>query len=176
MPFTLAALCTALTISACSTPDPPRMLTPYFEDDFRFWTGTGPSNLEGTINTKLDNGQVVTCAGSSVTLMPATAYNMELEGYIEQGKGYPADYSRRARQFNRTVACDSNGHFFVRNLPEIKWIVATHVSWSEGSSIPGVTSILGESSKGAWIFQEKTLTGGANTLNLGKDDLVRETN
>ncbi len=52
MPLTLAAICSALSLSACSTPEPPHMLTPYFEDDFRFWNGTGPASLEGTIAIK----------------------------------------------------------------------------------------------------------------------------
>lgn len=170
MPFTLAAVCTALSLSACTPPEPPRMLTPFFEDDFRFWSAAGVSSLEGTATIKLADGQVVNC--SSVNLLPATAYNLELEQHLEKGMGYPADYSRHARPFDRSAACDGNGHFSIGNLPSLKWIVVAHLNWSEDSSVPGVTEMLGKSSKGGWIFQEKTLAGGSNTLILTKDDLV----
>jgi hypothetical protein len=50
------------------------MTTPFNEGDFQPWAGAGPATLHGQAFFKTVGGDVKTCAGSGVFLMPANPY------------------------------------------------------------------------------------------------------
>jgi hypothetical protein len=170
----LVALAAALTLCACTTPEPAHMLTPFQHDDFRFWTDDGDASLEGTVALKLPSGEVRSCAGQTVSLLPATAYNTELEQTLEEGRGFPADYSKHARQYERKVECDANGRFFIGNLPSLNWIVMLHVGWDEPTTLPWTDTTVWQNVTGGYLIQQKRLTGGSNSIVLTKDDFVAD--
>lgn len=186
----LLVLASATTLTACSwvkstvagPAEPIHMTVPYFEDDFRFWKGTGSASLAGEASFKLDDGRVVSCAGQTVTLMPATQYNMELEQAFGKGAGYPPDYNKQAHVYNREAPCDPTGHFRFEKLPYgVKWIVASRLTWQEAtddSTISSITSvvtdIVSEQNKGGYIYQELPLHEGLNTVVLTNADFVKD--
>lgn len=157
---------------------PVHMLTPYFEDDFRFWKGTGPAGLTGEASLKRADGRVATCAGETVTLLPATQYNMELEQVLGKGTGYPPDYHKQAHVYNRETACDPTGHFRFEKIPSgVKWIVLTRIAWQETSDVPGIsslTAIVTDTSKGGYVYQELVLHDGSNAVVLSNADFVED--
>jgi hypothetical protein len=182
----LLLLASATTLTACSwikstvgEPTPPvHMLTPYFEDDFRFWKGPGTAGLTGEASLKLADGRMVTCEGQTVTLLPATQYNTELEQTLGKGLGYPPDYHKQAHVYNREAACDATGRFRFEKVPSgVKWIVLTRLAWQETSDVPGISSIteiVSDSGKHGYIYQELLLHDGSNTVVLSNADFVED--
>jgi len=157
-------------LSACSSTERPHMLTPFVDTDFSRWKGTGDASLMGQAFVKLPSGRVVTCAGETVSLLPATGYNMELEQALDQGAGMPDDYSKRARAYDHKTTCDGAGRFSFENVPALNWIVLTRVNWQESSFYP----LMGPEDKGGFLYQEKTLDDGANKVVLTRDDFVKD--
>lgn len=184
----LLLLASATTLTACSwvkstvagPAEPIHMTTPYFEDNFRFWKGTGTASLTGEASFKLDDGRMLTC--QAVTLLPATQYNTELEQHLGKGVGYPPDYSKQAHVNNREAACDTTGHFRFEKIPYgVKWIVLSRLTWQQAaeettmSSITAmVTDIVTDETKGGYIYQELLLHEGANTVVLSNADFVKD--
>jgi hypothetical protein len=85
----------------------PRELVPYRRG--------GGATLQGQAFLRRRNGDVVTCAGALVRLVPA----VESEA---------VDYPRRC-QACRATRCDAQGHFGFAHLPAREWIVVTRVEW-----------------------------------------------
>jgi hypothetical protein len=163
-------------LAACSTPEPPRMLSVYNGDDFHFWTAKGDSTIAGQAFVKLPSGQVVTCAGETVLLIPATSYNLELEQNLEKGTGIPVDYDRHALQFEQKTVCDGTGRFAFDGLPHLNWLVVTRVNWQDAPSIPALASVgLSSPTKvGGYLFTEKKLESGTNKVLLTTEDFVKD--
>ena len=157
-------------LSACSSSEPAHMLTPFLDTDFGRWKGPGDASVTGQAFVKLASGRVVTCAGETVSLVPATGYNMEMEQALGQGLGMPDDYSKRAHAYDRKTTCDGVGRFSFENVPAMNWIVLTRVNWQEPSFYP----FLGPNDKGGFLYQEKTLDDGANNVILTKDDFIKD--
>ncbi len=185
----LLLLASAMTLTACSwvkstvagPAQPGFMTTPYFEDDFRFWKGAGTASLSGEASLKLDDGRMVTCAGNTVTLLPATQYNMELEQAFGKGAGYPPDYNKQAHVYNREAPCDPTGHFRFEKIPYgVKWIVLSRLTWQDApdesmmSYITAITSVVSDGTKGGYIYQEVPLHEGNNTIVLSNADFVKD--
>lgn len=186
----LLLLASATTLTACSwvkstvagPAEPVHMTTPYFEDDFRFWKGTGTASLTGEASVKFDDGRALSCAGGTVTLLPATQYNTELEQHLGKGAGYPPDYYKQAHVNNRETTCDPTGHFRFEKIPYgVKWIVLSRLTWQEApdestmSSITAMfTDIVTDQTKGGYIYQELLLHEGANTVVLSSPDFVKD--
>jgi hypothetical protein len=136
--------------------------------------------LTGEASLKLDNGRVLTC--QTVTLLPATQYNTELEQSFGKGTGYPPDYNKQAHVYNREAACDPTGHFRFENLPYgVKWIVSSRLTWQNApdestlSSITSmVTDVVSDETRGGYIYQELPLHEGNNTVVLSNADFVKD--
>ncbi len=178
-------LASAFSLTACTwikakvnppTP-PPHMLTAYFDDDFRFWKGSGTASIGGQAAIKLDDGRILNC--TTVTLLPATQYNTELEQALALGTGYPFDYNRKAHLHNREGACDPAGHFQFDAIPAgVKWIVLTRLTWKDMTPESTWSAILPETSSptGGYLFQETMARDGLNKLTLSNADFVQDKN
>src|SRR5512141_2878158 len=87
----LAFAILTMGLAGCSAPPAPApVLTPFKDDDVRFWPVDGAASIEGQASATLADGRRVSCAGETVMLLPGTAYNTELEDLLEKGKGIPA--------------------------------------------------------------------------------------
>lgn len=94
------------------------------------YMGKGSSTLHGQAFMRQKGGGVVTCAGSSVYLVPNTPYyrrkQIEALGsnnYVTEGK-----FKDAVRETN----CDARGSFTFRDLPngnELGWNLITKVEW-----------------------------------------------
>lgn len=166
-----AAVLGAVQFLAGCAADEPQVFSPYIEDTFRVWQGTGPSNLMGQAFYKMPSGRLISCAGSKVTLLPANGYNVESETSIGLGKGLPENYNRSALKFSHTTLCDGSGRFSFEKLPNQNWIVMIHLSWQEAG---GLTSFGSKEDKGGTLFQEVLLDVGDNKIILSNPDFVAD--
>jgi hypothetical protein len=65
-----------LTLAGGVQPRPPYALrTPFLDSDFRPWSKPGPAAISGQAFLRTVGGDVKTCAGQDVSLMPGTQYN-----------------------------------------------------------------------------------------------------
>ena len=65
-----------LTLAGCVQSRPPYALrTPFLDSDFRPWSKPGPAAISGQAFLRTVGGDVKTCAGQDVSLMPGTQYN-----------------------------------------------------------------------------------------------------
>ena len=166
----LCAVVCLLILTGCASSDPYQLFTPYSDDDFGGWKGTGPANLKGQAFARLPDGRLLTCAGSEVSLKPATGYNMEMEQGLDAGKGFPANYNKRAYKYDHKTVCDGTGYFSFENLPARNWIVVTRIAWQEPSSF----MFISPDDAGGTFVQEILLQTGDNKTVLSNQDLAKD--
>lgn len=177
--FRVLGVSLALLFAAgCASEPAYQILTPFHADDFRLWTQPGPYTVIGQAALKQPGGEVITCAGERVTLMPLTGYNMELSKLLESGKGIPPNYERRARRYDKQAMCDADGKFAFTGLPALNWLLVTRVSWQEDGMFSFVPFVEDTGTKGGWLFQEIEIKGsglGATVpVVLSNDDFVAD--
>ena len=168
----LFSLISVLILAGCASNDLPQVFTPYLDEDFQVWKGAGNANLTGQAFFKMPSGRVISCAGSMISLVPATGYNLEAEQSIGMGKGYPENYNKSAFKYVRKVMCDGAGHFSFQNVPANNWIVLTHISWQQPSSY----MFWSKSDEGGTLYQEVLLEPGDNKIVLSNQDYVEDNN
>ncbi len=159
-----------LAATGCATPPPAQILTPFLEDDFQSWKLGGPYTLTGQAFLKRPDGRIITCAGETVSLLPAVGYNTELEKILESGKGYPPNYERNARKYEHKTTCDGSGRFSFDSIAALNWIVVTRVTWQEPSSIP----YMSPDDKGGYLFSEFRVGDTHTALTLSNPDFVAD--
>ena len=140
--------------------------TPYRAEDFSAWTGPGQATIKGQAFLKTVGGDVKTCAGATVTLLPATAYNDEI---FAAQKTYPGrdltNIYGEADTFNWKSTCDAQGNFEFRNVPVRAWWIKTRVEW-------GIPMGYSTSWQGGDLASRVNLRPGENTVYLtGKDEI-----
>lgn len=156
----------AATLAACAQQPrrAPIDLPAYVAADHSSYKMKGNSALTGQAFLRQRGGTVVTCAGSTVTLVPASPYFRALVAAIMAGErqdlhvGMDPDVAR-------TTSCDAQGNFSFRDVPAGSWIVATRVTWQAGR--------YGE--QGGNLFREAVLEPNQQTTAIlsGVDQVVR---
>jgi hypothetical protein len=116
-----------VTSSSCVLTDAAAMHAPFVVGDFAPWAGSGPSSLHGQAFLKTVGGNVKTCAGARVLLLPATPYVDEL--LAKKNAGISVDADSRLKSYTRVTICDAQGNFSFAGLPAQRWYVATSVTW-----------------------------------------------
>jgi hypothetical protein len=123
--FALAAALAAL--AGCVAPAQPYVLkTPFSTADFQPYVGTGPATLHGQAFMKTVGGDVKTCAGQTVYLMPDNAYNAEI---VQAPTRNFANRDARGDAYTRQTVCDAQGNFEFDNVPAKMWWVLVDVTW-----------------------------------------------
>lgn len=152
----LVALC--LFAAGCA-PKVIKPQAPFVEAEYAAYRGSGTGTIEGQGFLRQNGGGVVTCAGSKVWAVPATAYTREMTGIYEAGWNpivgglAVIDNPNQGRLFRegieRETQCDAQGNFVFRNLPAGQWIVSTAVTWR-----------VGYDAQGGYVRQETALADG----------------
>lgn len=134
-------------------PSPIKVSAAFDEASARSQMSEGQGMLLGNAFMRQQGGGVVTCAGSPVFLIPATAYAVERMRLIYQGPVVPnatsyrnsldAQYDAVVRKFDpdppayteltRRAVCDAQGNFSFNGLRDGQYFVSTAVSWTVGS-------------------------------------------
>jgi hypothetical protein len=166
----ITALILLSSAGGCASAPPYQILTPFHDDDFRLWAQSGSYTVTGVASYKRADGTVLTCAGETAYLIPAVAYNTELEQLLQSGKGYPPNYDRHARKYNYRTQCDATGRFFFDNIPALNWVVLTRVNWTEPSSMP----YMDPEAHGGYLVNEFKVSDNHTAVTLSNEDFFED--
>ncbi|HEY4124928.1 MAG TPA: hypothetical protein VGM36_09965 [Rhizomicrobium sp.] len=160
----LGILTAAIFLSGCV--GAPYVFQNHFDSaDFEPWNGSGSATLSGQAFLKTVGGDVKTCAGAEVDLLPATAYNEEVVSAVRHAQLNMPTRSSGPDAFMRKATCDAQGNFTFENLPALKWIVWTTVRW-------GVPRQYSVDEQGGNLIKEIVLQSGPNRIILADPDLT----
>lgn len=165
----------ALLLAGCATTEPRviQMVFPFDETEVTAAMQPGANTVTGNAFLRQRGGAVVTCAGASVTLFPATRYSVErvkhMYGNSRDGVRTVAEYRRDRLQFNpdppgyqsaaRETRCDAQGRFTFDRVADGDWFVVTTVVWSTGPY----------NTEGGTLMQRFSLAGGeSKSLVIGR--------
>jgi hypothetical protein len=171
----LAAACGCLWLGGCvatEQPQPYALVATYQEADFKPYGAPGPASVSGQAFLKTVGGDVKTCAGNKVGLVPATDYNTEALEHVSAATPI-SNEDPRAKAFSKSTVCDAEGRFEFDKVAARKWYVITNVSWG----VPQVeTGLFGPevvtSQQGGFLLKQLDLKGGANQVLLTDADRV----
>jgi len=155
-------LCLATLPGCAPTVQSYTLTQTYNEAEFTPFAGAGPASLNGQAFLKTVGGDVKTCAGNQVFLVPSTPYNDEVIAHTRVGEPL-ANRDSRATQFTRVSICDASGKFTFDRIPAKKWYVVTKVTW-------GVPSEYGINQQGGEVLQVVDLKNGVNQAILTDAD------
>ena len=168
--------------SDCVVSDPESMNAQYRDADFLSYAGKGAAKLHGQAFLRTVGGDVKTCAGSKVLLVPGNAYGDEVITQERAGLTAKAD-SRFIARIRESI-CDAQGNFTFASVPAGRWYVSTVVTWGvphieqPGESAGPITSaIFGiapppkTDEQGGELIQPVSLEAGDNQAYLTDRDL-----
>jgi hypothetical protein len=134
--------------------------------DFLPFEGEGAAAIHGQAFLRTTIGEVRTCAGQDVTLLPGTVYNAEFFSAQDQGfRGARINRDAAADKYSRKGICDAQGNFAFNHLPVGNWIIAANVEWDVPGSYGG--------HQGGILRQPVDAKAGPNDLILTDRDLMR---
>lgn len=125
----------------------------------------GTNAVRGSAALRSTGGELRTCAGSTVALLPDSEYTRDrmrrLYGSVERGSNDLAPGAvRRIEPADpafatvvRSTSCDIHGRFAFTAVPDGTWYVTTSVGWRTRGNDPA-------SQAGAALMQRVTLSGG----------------
>ena len=149
----IAGMASLMLLGGCSAPTH-QLATPFRPADFEWSQGRGSASISGQAFLKTRGGDVKTCAGNSVVLVPENPYTLELMTAAKAGKDSRASWDSRYQHFRRTTICDAQGRFAFRDLPAGHWLLGTTVMW-EAPSTSYLTNM-----QGGNLSQSVTLRDG----------------
>lgn len=154
-----------ITSSDCRMVDAASMDSAFSPEKLAPWKNSGSALLTGQAFLKTLGGDVKTCAGATVTLLPATPYTTELLEKI--GAGIDVQPDPRITQYSRQTICDAQGNFSFEHLPTLKWYVLTKVTWG----VPVIGGSPGDMEpQGGELIKVVTLDSGSNQVFLTERD------
>jgi hypothetical protein len=156
-------LALALVLGGCATQGssdygPIKLQSGFDLNQARSLLVQGNNAIKGNAFMRQNGGGVVTCAGSAVFLIPATAYATERIEYIYGSivratgprasvKSFEPDYPEYVTLTRKTV-CDSQGNFAFENVADGSFFVSTSVGWSIGQLPQGGSLMHAVTTKG----------------------------
>lgn len=143
-----------VTASDCVLTDAAAMRSPFVAGELEPWAKGGAANLRGQAFLKTMGGDIKTCAGEHVLLLPVAAY---VDEFLSKRKaGISVDGDPRLQPYTRTTICDAQGNFSFAGLPELRWYVLTDVTWGAPET----------NQQGGVLMQAVTLAPGDNQVFL----------
>jgi hypothetical protein len=91
----------------------------------------GGNGVKGQAFLNQQGGNILSCAGGDVLIVPATSFFQELIGHVRAGK-MPLIIEKIPPSFRsiiKTIHCDAQGNFSAGELPSGKWFVWANVQW-----------------------------------------------
>lgn len=131
--FVFAALALS-NLAGCAPPQQamPYIITEPFDESKLAWsTKPGDASIGGQAFLKTRGGDVKTCAGNTVQLVPVSPYtnqmrSADLAGLVDAGW---ANKHPGLNRYVRNTTCDAQGRFAFRSLPPGDWHLRTVVTW-----------------------------------------------
>lgn len=139
----LTVIC--MLLSACALPQKQlkyfNLKSQFNENQAQELMQPGTGTIKGNAFLRQAGGGVVTCAGSTVNLIPATDYAKEritmIYGSSDSGIARTVEFKFRDDQpgyfiHTKNTKCDSQGNFQFEDIAAGEFFVTTFVSWSVG--------------------------------------------
>jgi hypothetical protein len=147
-----AVLGLPLTFAGCSTRQPVRKLGPPFvkmQTEFDYsehepYAKPGENGISGQAFVTQQGNAVVTCAGSRVLLVPATAYFREMFWHMIVAGSEPDPPERpypSLKNMIRRAECDAQGNFSFSEIPDGTWFILTQVNAKNGGLLITETTL-----------------------------------
>ena len=132
----MTAISATFLLVGCAQPF--TMQSEYRPTDHDWARANGTATLSGEAFLRTRGGDVKTCAGRPIAILPDTAYTKELMAKgISSHFGQPTNFDSRAKGLFRTSQCNAAGKFIFRSLPAGHWIVVANVTWETGNATTG---------------------------------------
>lgn len=142
----VAMVAAILPLAACA-PTPVRISIPFDEAKARAMLAPGTNQVSGRVRVEQENGTLVSCTGSVVNLIPATAYarewvrqfyELDSGKYGTENAAYRLDAEERPIEFagagafyaaTLSTRCDDDGDFSFANVGNGQYFVVARVRW-----------------------------------------------
>jgi len=172
----LWALAGALMVCACASVEPsppPPMVTAFDPAEMEWAKAPGPNRIRGDGFLRTRGGDVKTCAGLDVWLVPVSNYTAEWasRNYDGQNGGYKPklmslnpypSLSQAATQYVLAKKCDAQGRFAFESLADGAYYVVATVTWEAPSQY-------GLETQGGELAQRVDVAGGeTKTITLAR--------
>jgi hypothetical protein len=146
---TAAVVLGAGLFAACAGNSPMKIAAPFNPAQARVMLDPGNNHIVGRALLWLSSGGVISCAGESATLYPATHYAYEWARLtyesVENGKFKPPDFAYRPKsegpvnliadpaflETSRSVACDNDGNFSFERVGDGEYYVVARIAWQQ---------------------------------------------
>jgi hypothetical protein len=119
------------------------------------WLQPGANTIKGNAFMRQQGGGVVTCAGSTVMLIPATAYATArvravygTASLAQRPVRFTPDYALY-EQLTRKTRCDAQGHFVFDSVADGEFFALTQVLW-----------VIAGRQQGGYLIQHVSVNGG----------------
>ncbi|OYQ76059.1 hypothetical protein [Wohlfahrtiimonas chitiniclastica] len=133
-----------LLLTGCVTTETVELSNEFNAKDAAFIYKSGKNTIKGNAFLRQNSGNVVTCAGNDVMLIPVTAYSQERMGHIYklEDVGFLPIYNSKITFNNdsndyksmiKNVKCNSDGQFEFNNVANGNYYVVAYVIWKAGS-------------------------------------------
>lgn len=151
MRILIALSVTAALLGCAQLPNkrpPVNLMSTFDEAQARELIKAGTGIVSGTAFLRQNGGGVVTCAGSKVTILPATKYSSErlsviYGDFLSTGKtSFASAFSlkHQPQQFDpdppgyyaatKSTTCDAQGNFLLEDIQDGDYFVVTNVTWT----------------------------------------------
>lgn len=152
----------AAIIGGCAAAKPVTLTSAFDAQQARQLVQPGTNTITGSALIRQNGGGVVSCAGLTVTLLPATAYATERVAavYGNTQRGYrpiyaPISFTPAPPEFGqhiRETMCDTQGRFTFDRVADGDFYVETSITWQvrhtpQGGGLMQVVSVQGGESK-----------------------------
>lgn len=152
----ITLLVTILCLGGCQMYAPEQIMKNEFNaDQAKNLIKSGNNKIIGNAFFRQAGGGVVTCAGNTVTLIPATAYAEERMSYLynDKEKGVNPIYGARGELLRKykfipdsadyhnlikETVCDSSGIFKFNNIADGSFFITVAVDWQVQYSNGGI--------------------------------------
>jgi hypothetical protein len=120
-----------LALSACAVQKPYVITTKFDPAEVAWSTKPGTASIHGQAFMKTVGGDVKTCAGNEVDLIPFNSYVTEQQDAVHHGLTWGGfSYLDPARKVAwRTTRCNAQGDFVFSNIPAGHWLIETTATW-----------------------------------------------
>lgn len=128
------------------------------EGEYAAYANTGTASVAGQALMRTRGGEVMTCAGRQVVLIPDTEYTAEAitlrHQYFPTRQVAPMD--PQLVKYVRQGICDAQGGFLFESLPAGKYFIFSDITWE----IPSLTGSWGVQTTGGTTFARFALADG----------------
>lgn len=131
LPFVVLAVA---ALTGCAPMGPIKPATPYVASAHDYYRGKGSNTVTGQAFLRQRGGGLVTCAGTTAAVFPATNYFREVVEIFRMGRTVQREAPQPSAPGSpvKDAICDAQGNFAIEGVPAGHWILTALVQWRVG--------------------------------------------